>query len=66
MLAKYFAMCKMKVPFALLVTHASTSFAGKRLVNGEGVYQGLEVVRSFLFFITHFFLRFTKSWLVCL
>jgi len=53
-------MCAMKVLLALLATHASTLVAGKRLVGGEDVYKGREVVRSFFLFITHCFLRFTK------
>jgi len=60
MIAKYFAMCEMKVPLALVVTHASALVAGQRLVNGEGVYKGFEIVCSSFFFITHFFRRFTK------
>ena len=61
MLAKTIAVSEMKVPLALLVTHASTLIAGKSLVNGESVYESRDVVRSLFSFITHFFLRFTKK-----
>ena len=61
MLVKTGLLQRMTVLLALLVTHASTLVTGKRLVSDEGVYKGLEIVRSLFCFITYFFLRFTKK-----
>ena len=61
MLAKTIAVSEMKVPLALLVTHASTLVAGKSLVNDESVYKGRATMRSFFFFITHCLEQFTKT-----
>jgi hypothetical protein len=54
-------MWDMSVLLTLLVTHGAVTVTGMMLVGDEGGYKGRELLRSFFFFITHSFRRFTKT-----